>query len=100
MGSTRRMRRGGRSLGSGAAARSSVSMVMGTFYRALIRGAKKHRREEGARAGVLRRRSSLWSGHHLDTRHHAPVLVPEDVAVIDELAELRELDVEHLRIRR
>src|SRR5262249_29300293 len=61
---------------------------------------QKHRREEGARAGVLRRRSSLWSGHHLDTRHHAPVLVLEDVAVIDELTELRELDVEHLRVRR
>ena len=31
--------------------------------------------------------------HHLDLRHHASVLVFENVAVIDELAELRERNV-------
>src|ERR1700716_635033 len=42
---------------------------------------------------------SIGCGHHHDPRHHASVLVLEDVAVIDELAELRERDVEDLRGR-
>jgi hypothetical protein len=38
--------------------------------------------------------TSIRRWDHLDARHHAPVLVLEDVAVIDELAKFPELDVE------
>src|SRR5258707_12051669 len=44
--------------------------------------------------------TSVGRRHHDDPRHHAPVLVLEDVAVIDEFPELRERDVEDLRRRR
>src|SRR5262249_37190099 len=42
---------------------------------------------------------SVGRRHALDSRHHAPVLVLQDVAVVDEFAELREWDVEHDRWR-
>src|SRR5580693_10400545 len=42
---------------------------------------------------------SIGGRHHLDPRHHATVLVLEDVAVVDEFSKLGERDVENLRVR-
>src|SRR5882672_6462840 len=43
--------------------------------------------------------TSVGRRHDDDPRHHAPVLVLEDVAVVDEFPELGERDVEDLRGR-
>src|SRR5215467_5316815 len=45
---------------------------------------------------AIARAASERRGHHLDPRHHAPVLVLEDMAVVDKFPELRERDVEDL----
>ena len=52
----------------------------------------------GARQG-LRLIVSVRRRNDLDLRHHAPVLVFEDMAMVDEFAELSERDVEHHRRR-
>src|SRR3981081_4371726 len=37
--------------------------------------------------------------HHLDLRHHAPVLMLENMAMVDELSELGERNIDHQRLR-
>lgn len=46
-----------------------------------------------------RRLESIWRRHDPNLRHHAPVLMFENMAVIDEIAELAERNVEHDRRR-
>ena len=50
-------------------------------------------------AGETLALNSIWRRHHADLRHHAPVFVFEDVAVVDELTHLGEGDNDHQRRR-
>ena len=53
--------------------------------------------ESGGRIPGRRPLVSIGVWHHLDPRHHAPILVLEDMTVADELAAFGEGNVHHDR---